>query len=1197
MIAEVARLELRHALRRPVFWLLALGYAGFALAYISTEILGGALSSAGVSVNSSWAITRMVTHLSYLGLLGSAAFVGHTVIRDFRGGMAELLFATQLRRRDYATGRFLGSAVAALLAFSGVFVGLALGHVVPWADPERLMAFQTGGFAAAFFVFALPNTLIGACILFSLALVTRDPMKTWTGAVAALLAFFISRAFAGAFYATEQGQTIAALVEPFGAYAATAVALDWTPHDRNVLVLWSQDLILWNRFLWLMLGTAAVAVAYAVFRRQPIRSGSAAGNAGRGPASRRRQSGKAATGTRATVLGPMAQWWALTRFELRRVVSAAPFRVIFGLSMVALWIWVSQYGRAYGTGFYPYTADMAAHIHSVLRIPLVAIITFYAADLLWGAHLNRFAPVIEATPVRSGVLLLSRFSALVATVVLVLGGAVLVTLAHQISRGFTAIEPGIHLLYLGVFSLPYFIVMAALALFLQVLAGNRYLGMLLMAGVFLFGEVAEALGITSNLLIPGASLSMHYTPLAGFGHYLEPVAWFRAYWLVLAGLALVAAIRLLPRGEPEEACLRWLRLSFWPPGPVPLVLVFAAVSLGGWIFWNTQVLDPLPGESRANQRALAYERTYGERRDDPRPRVTAVAGDLRLYPETRHFRFEGRITMVNPWDETLDAMLLTAPGGTRLTRARLADVPGSGASRDHDNGVAVFRAPLEPGQTRTIDVALHSEPINGFRNRPERTPVTRDGSLLFHDRFLPTPGYDRGREISDEEDRSALGLPERASGLRDPGDSMGRREPQGAPHGGWWALSLSVEVPGNQSVIAPGRGLGPTPGDERATWHFRTDTRIPPSFAVAAGRYTRQSRTVEGQGGPVRLAVHAMPGHERNAPALLDTMERTLAALESRLGPYPHNRMRLVEVDLGEPNCRIRADTVYCDSSLGFINDPRLDDPRVPSNSLVKIPAAMLTNLYLRSVLLPANQAGASSLTDGPGFYLSQLVWADEASREVETEAIEDLHWHYFTQRTETAQEGTIVDHPEQTWVGAHKHAAVLYGLEDYIGRDNVVEALVEVIDGHRLADAPFPHTSDLVAAIRDRADDEWQSLITDLYERRTLYDLDLESARTEARDDGGYRLGIAGEARKRYLDPDGDADIKPMTTPVEVAVFGALDEDGDAPVLWRRRVTPDDLRSGRIELEFDQQPRAVAIDPNRRLLDPDRTDNRVPVQ
>ncbi|TQE98953.1 MAG: hypothetical protein FKY71_11125 [Spiribacter salinus] len=1197
MIRAVAGLELRHALRQPVFWLISLAYFGFALAYISTEIVGGTLASAAVDVNSSWAITRMVTHLSYLGLVGTAAFVGHSVIRDFRGGMAELLFTTRMTRRDYVLGRFLGGTLAAAIAFSAVFAGLALGHLVPWADPQRLGHFQMTGFMAAYAVFAVTNAVIGACILFSLALVTRDPLKTWTGAVAVLVAFFISRAFAGAFYTTEQGQALAALVEPFGAYAATAVALDWTPHDRNELVLGHQALILWNRALWMALGAGAVALAYAVFRRQPIQT--VAGSRGR--RSRKRRQRRVPRSGSTSGFQPMsafAQWWALTLFELRRILHGAPFRVMLGLSLVALWIWVSQYGRAYGTGFHPYTADMAQHIHTVFRVPLIAIMTFYAAELTWGAHLNRFAPIIDATPVRNSRLLLSRFVALVGAVLAVLAAGVLVTLAHQLSRGFTAIEPGIYLVHVLLYSLPYFAVMAAFALLLQVLAGNRYAGMLAMAVLFLGTEVAGTLGIDSNLLIPGARLSLHYTPLAGFGHYLEPVAWFHAYWLALAGLAVIVATAFFPRGErggPWRARPRLaMSLAQWR---VSVVLLGAVLGMGGWIFWNTQVLDPIPSESESNRRAASYEREYGAWRDARRPRVSAATGELELHPQTRHFRFSGRLTLVNPWDQPLESVLLTAPEGASFTEAGFAGVEEPHGRHDPGTGTIEFNTRIEPGQSRTLKVSLRSLPIEGFRNRPERTPVTHNGSLLFHDRFLPTPGYDAGREVSDAGEREDLGLPERTSNRREHGDPRGRREPLGAPHGGWLDLSLTVGAPENQTVVAPGRLIERVSAGDRARYRFRTDTPIPPSFAVAAGSYHRTERVVAGRKGPVRLSVHAMPGHGRNVEALLDTMARTLAALERRLGHYPYRRMRLVEVDLGEPNCRIRADTVYCDRSLGFINDPRLDEPRRPSNSLVKIPAAMLTNLYLRSVLLPANQPGASSLTDGPGFYLSQLVWAAEAEQNVETAAVRDLHWHYFTQRSQATEEGTIVAHPEQTWIGAHKHAAVLYGLERYIGRDTVVDALAGLIDRYRLAEPPLPHTRDLVDALKDRTSKRWQPLVSDLFERRTLYDLSLTSARATRARAGGYRIEVLAEADKRFLDAMGDSQSAELSIPLELVVFGSPNEKSADAVLWSGMVPAEDLNSGRVRITVEELPETVSIDPYRRLLDPDRTDNRIEIQ
>ena len=682
MIFDVARLELRQALRQPLFWWISLAYFAFALAYISTDIVGQALASAAVDVNSSWAITRMVTHLSYIGLLGAAAFVGHSVIRDFRGGMAELLFTIHMTRREYVLGRLLGGTLAAVIAFSAVFIGLIIGHMVPWADPDRLADFPLLGFLLAYLVFALPNVVIGACLLFSLALVSRDLLRTWTGAVAIFLGFFVSRAFAGAFYATEQGQTLAALVEPFATYAATAVALEWTVHDRNLMVLGYQGLILMNRALWLFLAGAAVTLAYLFFRNQPVQT-----------VPRQR--------VRHDFLHPeLRRILTLSRFEWTRILRGAPFRIMLGLSLVVLWIWVSQYGRAYGTGFYPYTADMVAHIHTVLRIPLIAIITFYAAELIWGASLHRFSAIIDSSPARSHVLLLSRYFALVISIMVFLACATLVTLGHQFIRGFTDIEPAIYLVYLGLYLLPYFAVMAAFALLFQVLVGNRYTGMLAMALLFLTTEVSGALGLTNNLLIPGARLELNYTPLAGFGHYLESVVWFHGYWLAIAGLALLVAAGLYPRGETgslRERAKTSLRSLTGPAQRVSMLLLVTVLGLGSWIYWHTQLLDPVPSEHEAATLAAGYEQAYGQYREDRRPKLTSVEGELALFPETRHFQFSGLLTLENPWDRPLETIMLTAPAGARLVEAEF--VNGDEPEKTHDEtfGVVTFQTPLMPG--------------------------------------------------------------------------------------------------------------------------------------------------------------------------------------------------------------------------------------------------------------------------------------------------------------------------------------------------------------------------------------------------------------------------------------------------------------------------------------------------------------------
>lgn len=1213
MLGSILAFELRFALRKPAFWWISAAYFLFGLFYLSSSVAGSALSSSAVNVNAPWAITRMVVHLSYLGLLGVAAFSGSSVIRDFSTGTASTLFCTRLGKPAYVLGRFLGGYLAALLSFSFVFLGLIAGNFAPWADPRLLGPFPAEGLLAAFVLFAAPNLLVACCVLFSIALLTRDTMRTYVGAVAILIGFLVSRAFAGAFYTTRDAQVIASLAEPFGAYAAMMAVLDWTPYERNTIPVMTQALIGHNRVLWVLVGGVLLLLAYLRFPFQVV--GPAKARRGRKigaapfrdtPAFSQGAEGgnvwveaERNAGVGAGTLSSVGQLANLAAFETRRIVRSAPFAIITGLSCVGLLFWVVMYGRAYGTGFYPYTAQMASHVSTVFQIPLIAVLVFYAADLVWASRLRQADELLDACPASNAVRFFSKLTALfaVATVLLLCGVAAAV--GYQLFRGFWAIDVGVYATHILLVSLPSFFIMATLALVLQAMSGNRFVGMLAMVAVFVFTLVAPELGVRSNLLIPAGRHAVHYNALAGFGHYLEPIVWSQAYWLLLAGLLSVLGSLAWQRGKETAFRKRFAAIrDGMKRGPALAAagaLTVAIVGVGAVFAYHAEVRNPVPSQAQREAKAVAYERRYGELRGLAQPDIEHVEGELRLFPETRHLAFAGSYRLINDGDTAISRVVLTARPGTRFTEVRTDRSARSDRDRRHGVVQLHLAAPLEPGERMDVAFALQSPPIRGFRNRAQRTPVAYDGSLVFHNDFLPELGYARSRELSDDLAREEHGLPDRPSGVRDAGDPRGLTEREGQLYADWVSFDLLISTDADQRVVAQGELVEHRIEGGRAS--FRYVTRVPVKLhaGIVSGRYVVTEEVYHGLERPIRIAIHHMPGHGRNVPRLMASLRRSLETMEQAFGPYPYGRLKLVEVAMDRPTFRVRSDTLLGDSSLGFINDPRLDDPRSPPSFLVKLPASMVANLYVQSIVLAANQPGATSIPDGLGFYLSSLVWVEREHPFDIAETIRDTAWHYFNRRTTADEpEGTIVDHVNQTHVGAHKNAVAMYGLDLYLGRGRMIRAIRGFLQKHRFKGPPFARMSDLVGAFRAEAPEAVQPIITDFFERRTLFDIAATAASVERTRDGRYRIEVETRAEKKYLSANGKPRKVAFDVPVPLVAFGErIDSAGARRILARVMVSPRDLADGHAVLVTDEKPVMVGLDPFYRLLDRKYLDNR----
>src|SRR5690606_39746964 len=73
----------------------------------------------------------------------------------------------------------------------------------------------------------------------------------------------------------------------------------------------------------------------------------------------------------------------------------------------------------------------------------------------------------------------------------------------------------------------------------------------------------------------------------------------------------------------------------------------AAIGTGGWIFYNTNVLNEYVPGDEARERQAAYEKTYRQYRDMPKPRIASIRADVDIFPQTRTVAVRGSYRLEN----------------------------------------------------------------------------------------------------------------------------------------------------------------------------------------------------------------------------------------------------------------------------------------------------------------------------------------------------------------------------------------------------------------------------------------------------------------------------------------------------------------------------------------------------------------------
>ena len=186
-----------------------------------------------------------------------------------------------------------------------------------------------------------------------------------------------------------------------------------------------------------------------------------------------------------------------------------------------------------------------------------------------------------------------------------------------------------------------------------------------------------------------------------------------------------------------------------------------------------------------------------------------------------------------------------------------------------------------------------------------------------------------------------------------------------------------------------------------------------------------------------------------------------------------------------------------------------------------------------------------------------------------------------------------------QQYIHYNKGSLVMYLLQDRLGEAAVNRALRTILDKYKFKGAPYPRSIELVEAFRREArTPEDRALITDLFERITLYDLKVAEPRAVQRPDGKWDVTVPVEATKFYADGKGNEKPAAFADRIAIGLFTA--EPGRGAFDRRNVLTMQSQRvqSGKQVFRFvtARKPTHAGVDPYNFYIDRNSDDNVGPV-
>jgi len=1197
MFWEVFRFECAYQRRSPLFLVLCAMYFLLAFLAMASESVTVGGTGDNLNLNASFSIIVSQYVFAILGMFSGIAFVAGAITRDGEHRTAEVLYSTGVGRLSYLYGRFAGGTLFALLAVAASLLGTMIGSFMPWLDPERLGPFRWAPYGYSLFAVLAPTTVIICALFFAVAALTRSMMSAYVAA----LGFVIAVIIVGNASDPESARQLT-LFEPFGQAAFFEAVRYWTVAERNAEVPAFADVLLYNRLIWL--GVAAAALVFTGWRfRFEV--------APRTSRWRRRRSRKAtaadrsepaalpATGAIAAGGQRQAAGWEAAvdsfrsqlRMDIRGVLLSLPFYVLlaFGILNVtgAFFGAVSQ---LYGTEVYPVTRIMLQAVQGSFSFAVLVILIYYSGELVHRERQYGLAQIVDAAPWPTGIMVLSKIVSLWFVLSALLLVVMLASIIVQLSLGYTQLELPLYLAGLfGVNGVEFYL-LAVPAVLIQVLCRGRFFGMAVFLVVFIALNTLPSLDF-EHLLYRYGTPAMAYSDMNGYGHYVGRFVSVSAYWAAFAVLLAIAALLLYPRGLPDSWRERLqVAAQRWTP-PVRGATVLAALSwiaLGAWVFYNTNVLNPYLTGDDLEQLQADYETRYKSLEGQLQPEVVDLDVTVDLYTDERRLESRGRAELTNMGAEPISEVHLSLP--PELLVRQLSMAGAAPDERDERLGYYHFTLaqPLAPGAQ--VAAGWELSWLNpGFRNSAMNNRMVANGTFVDSSEFMPTIGYDSGRELEDNSDRRRHDLPpiQRMPELGDP--RWLRINQLGV--GQRTDFRIRVSTAADQIAVAPGYLQKEWIEGDRRIFEYAMDEPIWPFVSVSSARYA----VARDQWRDVALEVYYHPPHEFNVAAMLEASKASLEYFSREFSPYQYRQFRILEFPAYASFAQSFPNTIPYSEAIGFIAD--IEDP-ANIDYVFYITAHELAHQWWAHQAIGAYMQGATVIVETLAQYSALMVMEEAYGRDRMRRFLKyELDEYLSSRGSELIEELPLARVENQGYIHYRKGSLVMYALRDAIGEAAVNRALRRFLDRVAFRGPPFPTSLDLIAEFRAEAAPDQQQLITDLFEKIVLFDLKVTDASVAAVDDG-YEVSLTIEARKLEADGAGNETEVALDQLLDVGIFPQRPADDDKlgeddlppPLLFEKQPVVSGTQT--LSFRVEDRPDRVGIDPYNKMIDRNPEDN-----
>ncbi len=1177
--------ELKYTLKQPMVYIFIfiLGLLEFFATVSDNVQVGGAIGN--VYRNSPFTITQHVSIFCIFSLLMAAAFFNNAALRDHNNEFNEILFTTPLSKKGYFFGRFFGALIVSTLPLIGVFIGMLLGtymnSIFGWIASERFGPFYIETFVNNYLLFILPNVFLAGTVIYAMANKWKSTVISFVGGLLIIVAYIVS----GSLMSDVDNETIAGLSDIFGINTYAIETKYFTPLEKNTVSPGFSGLLFQNRLIWTSLGVVILLVSYFSFSFKQK--------------NKRIKKQKAVNSKKATVfalpsLNPIyngkTTWVQFKSFfftNFLSIIKSITFKILFLFCIIILVADLSGGFEYFGLKSYPLTYKLIDSIQDNTDIFLIIILVFFSGELIWRDRDNKIYEVIDATAHTSFISMIAKSLSLVCIAVILHFFFIVIGIIYQLLNGFTRIELDVYFLDFIYGNLSFYIVFSGITILIQVLVNNKYIGYFVSVLVlFVWQILLNILDVSSNMVDIAGRPSIWYSDMNGFGPGLKGALWFNTYWVLFALLGLLIAGALWSRGSKSSLLSRIKSAKKATPKTYRSFIAITAIAwlgLAGYVYYNTQILNPYRSNDTQEELAADYEKKYRKYKGAIHPKVTDAKYYIDVFPSKRNIHVKADIELTNESTQAIDSLhfFFDEDWETQL------NIPNaSEAFNDKTYNYTIYKLdpPLQPGQKFVMKVD-NKYITKGFSNRRGNTNIVKNGTFFNNGEILPIMGYNEDLELGDKNTRKKYDLPvkERMPKLTEEVGELHMSNYLNDGQSDFINVETVISTSEDQIAIAPGSLIKKWKEKGRDYYHYKTDTPSLNFYSFMSADYKIKKREWNG----IDIEVYYDEKHPENVDMMLDAVERSLAYYTKNFGPYYHKQCRIIEFPRYASFAQAFPGTMPYSEAIGFVIN--LED-ETENNVVDAVIAHEMGHQWWAHQVIGAKMQGGTMTSESFAEYSALMTLKSISKTPMKMrEFLKYDHDRYLRGRSgERLKELPLYKVENQGYIHYGKGSVILYALQDYIGEEKVNTAMRCFLEEYRYKKPPYPSSYDFLRYLEPQVPDSLQYLVTDMFKEITLYDNRLKEATYKKLDNGKYEVKMAIESYKIKSDSIGTETKVAMNDWIDIGFF--MDEDEEK--LYEQKRLKFNKEATSITVELDSLPVKAAIDPRHLLIDRVYKDN-----